>query len=115
MTAEDIAKAVQEAIDRETRRCIRIIKRSALERNCPGDGDYIIRRLHQDAEKVVWIPEAPSHPGLYAVDPNRCNSGINATNNAHEARQFATKELCENWCDMNPFPIFKPQEHGFAD
>ena len=114
MTTEEIAQAVQEAIDRETRRCIRVVKRAALERNCPGDGDYIIRCI-QERERIVWIPEAPSHPGLYAVDPNKCNAGINCTNNEREARQFSSRETCADWCNKNPYPIFKPTEHGFAD
>lgn len=59
--------------------------------------------------ELVWIPEAPEYPGLYAyagaggytLDPVR-------------ARIFRSQEACQTWCDASPRLRFVPKEHGFA-
>lgn len=69
--------------------------------------------------KMVWIPEAPTHPGLYA---NKSDLGGGKIQGLHKepstmmiscAHQFATREECQEWCDANPHPVFVPVEHGF--
>lgn len=72
--------------------------------------------------RFVWIPEAPSHPGLYAnlSDDWQPHKSIGAplqpsTYNVYLARQFATREECQAWCDANPSPQFVPVEHGFEE
>lgn len=72
--------------------------------------------------RTAWIPEAPEHSGLYA---NESGTDMNpggklqtaelqpSTMVAHKAKQFATQEECQAWCDANPTPKFVPREHGF--
>jgi hypothetical protein len=72
--------------------------------------------------KFVWIPEAPSYPGLYA---NRNGTDLDAckikglvhqpsTMDPYCALQFPSQAECQVWCDANPVPAFVPREHGFA-
>lgn len=74
--------------------------------------------------KFAWIPEAPEHGGLYAnesddFDPSGSKirmPGLQpSTMDPNKAKQFATKEECQAWCDANPTPAFVPREHGFMD
>ena len=72
--------------------------------------------------RTAWIPEAPNHPGLYANLTERERSekishGLLAisTHDAYSARQFATREECQAWCDANPTPVFVPREHEFEE
>ena len=65
-----------------------------------------------------WIPEAPTHPGLYANLSDRGQGKLvleppKATYNIDHARRFPTKDQCQEWCDANPVPKFVPVEHGF--
>lgn len=67
-----------------------------------------------------WIPEAPTHPGLYANlterNPGKISDGFAvSTYDVHSARQFETYEECKAWCDSNPRPVFVPVEHGFIN
>lgn len=74
--------------------------------------------------RTTWIPEAPEHPGLYA---NESGTDIKSpgkiqpaelqpsTMCAGKAKQFATREECQAWCEANPDPKFVPQEHGFEE
>ena len=70
--------------------------------------------------RLAWIPEAPGHPGVYAIKYERIrviyrNKGQvqNCTMNPHEALQFERREECALWCKEHPTPVFIPMEHGF--
>lgn len=78
----------------------------------------------EKAMRTAWIPEAPDHPGLYAnesgtdMDPGGKLGGPGlqpSTMSAEHAKQFATCEECQAWCDANPRPKFRPMEHGFYE
>lgn len=65
-----------------------------------------------------WIPEAPTHPGLYSNQSDRGDGKLVlkpplATYNIDYARRFDTKDACREWCEANPDPKFVPMEHGF--
>lgn len=63
----------------------------------------------------VWVPEAPKHAGVYAVNPKKkLIETQNCTHNIHDALQFKTKSECETWCMIFPEPVFVPREHGFG-
>ena len=71
----------------------------------------------------IWIPEAPEHPGLYAVKPGQSEFdagkvrglvGQPSTMDPSRALQFPTQAECQAWCDANPRPVFVPREHGFG-
>lgn len=61
----------------------------------------------------MWLPEAPSHSGLYACRPNI--NGQNCTLSLNEALTFDNEEDCQKWCDANPKPIFIPVQHAFGE
>jgi hypothetical protein len=77
-------------------------------------------------EKLVWIPESPSIPGLYAAEVPRAlgKDGVvdMTTRNAHWAYQFSSQDECQKWCDgwnsaqklCGLSGMFKPVAHGFA-
>lgn len=67
-----------------------------------------------DAPRFVWIPESPTHPGLYAVRGGLLASGQNSVHDVAFAEQFPSREECAAWCASNPNPVFVPVEHGFA-
>lgn len=69
----------------------------------------------------VWIPESPTHPGLYA---NKSDFGAGkvtglsmqpSTTSHWHALHFPTREECAAWCASHPHPVFVPVEHGFGD
>lgn len=64
--------------------------------------------------RTAWIPEAPAHPGLYAVRNGPLPQGRNCTMNPYEAREFTTFEACAKWCEDNQVPPFVPMEHTFV-
>lgn len=66
----------------------------------------------------VWIPEAPTHPGLYANLLNPTDGKVSfglaiSTMDPCAARQFETEAECADWCNANPTPVFVPVAHGF--
>lgn len=80
-------------------------------------------------DKNVWIPEAPKHPGLYALPEARYDSdgklGLKRTYGTHaayEAVQHETREECQAWCDafhaahpeVAGGHAWEPREHGFV-
>lgn len=71
--------------------------------------------------RIVWIPEAPGHPGLYAnhngtdLETGKVAAKQPSTMSPHHALQFPTREECQAWCDANPHPVFVPVEHGFGE
>ena len=74
--------------------------------------------------RFVWIPESPDHPGLYANENGTDIKGPGkiqphglqpSTMSVSHAKQFATRDECQAWCDANPSPKFVPKQHGFYD
>lgn len=61
----------------------------------------------------MWIPEAPTHSGLFASRPNK--NGQNCTFSLKEALVFDTEEDCHAWCTANPYPVFVPVQHAFGE
>jgi hypothetical protein len=61
-------------------------------------------------DTVVWVPEAPDHPGLYAIRTESC--GRRATPIIHDALQFKTREECAEWCKTSELR-FVPHMHMF--
>lgn len=65
--------------------------------------------------EFFWVPEAPKHPGVYAVDPKKkTRKEQNCTVSIHDALKFKTKKECDNWCLIFPEPLFVPKEHGYS-
>ena len=64
---------------------------------------------------VRWVPEAPNHKGLYAVEPKTPNDQRNCTVNINDAPQFESRALCKEWCDKRPPLMFVPREHMFIE
>ncbi len=68
----------------------------------------------------VWCAEAPTISGYYAAkEPQRRGKlGEQEELGTHDfkaARHFATKAECEQWIAANPYPAWKPTEHGIMD
>jgi hypothetical protein len=65
--------------------------------------------------EFFWVPEAPQHPGVYAIDPEkRTMKNQNCTLSIHEARKFSTSKECDVWCRANTEPAFVPKQHGYC-
>jgi len=76
--------------------------------------------------KIVYVPEAPDFPGLYANDtapPHDDGSKLGqylhpkpvSTYGFHFAMKFNNKEECDEWCIKNPYPVFVTREHGIME
>jgi hypothetical protein len=71
-----------------------------------------------ETQRIIWVPEAPDHPGLYANESELSNVGKlqpiflqPSTVHIHLARQFGTQQECQAWCDANPVPEFVATQH----
>lgn len=69
-------------------------------------------------QRIIWVPEAPNHPGLYANESEWSNIGKlqprclqPSTIHIDQARQFSTQRECQAWCDANPVPEFVATQH----
>jgi hypothetical protein len=68
-------------------------------------------------ERTVWFAESPMFPGYYLrKEPRHFGKlGENVelgTYSWNEAREFLSRQECENWIRSNHGPEWIPTEHG---